>query len=69
MRRDRKRTLILPKDKDVEEIKDFIPLRDKPKAVPNPTKSKSGVQVFVRFRPDNETEIQNGEDCVTYFPD
>lgn len=69
MRRDRKRTLILPKDKDVEETKDFIPLRGDTKAKPKPTASKSGVSVFVRFRPDNETEMRNGTEWVTYFPD
>jgi kinesin family protein 5 len=31
--------------------------------------SSTGVNVFVRFRPDNETEIQNGTDCVTFYPD
>jgi hypothetical protein len=31
--------------------------------------SKTTVNVFARFRPDNETEIREGENCVNLDPD
>lgn len=31
--------------------------------------SKKGINVFVRFRPDNQDELMRGEGCVMYDPD
>lgn len=31
--------------------------------------SKKGINVFVRFRPDNQDELMRGESCVIYDPD